>query len=401
MRIAHVSATYPPYRAGTGNVCEAQARELARRGHAVHVFTAASPSQPGLAAYEAIDGVHLHRLRPLLQVGNAPVIPALALALRRFDVVHLHYPFVFGAELVRLAAALTRTPLVLSFHNDLIGQGLRGAFFTQYQRASAAVSVATAARLCAVSLDHYHSSHLAASLARPTADRPEFVVELPNGVDIRHFSYPGSRIDFDRYRIPSDARILAFVAALDHAHHFKGLDRLLVAMPRLPQDTWLLVVGDGELRAGYERQARTLGIAERTVFAGRVDHDALPAFYRSSHVTVLPSSPPESFGMVLIESLACGTPVVASRIPGVRTVVEDGGDGLLVDTANPETLAHAITSLLADDDRRSAMGRRGREKVERCYAWESIGARLEAIYTDVLAEQTRRRSSYGAREVQP
>lgn len=389
MHIAHVTATFPPYRAGTGNVCLAHARELAKRGHTVHVFTATSQSNPDLPRHEVSGGMHVRRLKTPFRIGNAPVIPALAAVLFGFDLIHLHYPFVFGAEMARAAATLAGTPLVLSFHNDLAGRGIRSAIFSWYQRLSSAVTVATAARLCAVSMDHFDSSLLAGSLRRTVRSRPGFVVELPNGVDVHRFSVVGPRIDFDRYGIPADARVVLFVAALDRAHHFKGLDRLLRAMPLLAQDVRLLVVGDGDLRAGYQQQARWLGVDDRTVFAGRVDHDELPVFFRSSHVTVLPSTPPESFGLVLIESMACGTPVVASRIPGVRAVVEDGSDGLLVDSADAEALAQGIAAVIADDDRRRAMGRCGRAKVESCYAWETIGAQLETIYTQVLSQGDR------------
>src|SRR5262249_42463193 len=163
-----------------------------------------------------------------------------------------------------------------------------------------------------------------------------------NGVDACYFSpaEPTSDIRF-RHAIPLHAKVLLFVAALDRAHHFKGLNILLQALHALPAHVRLLVLGDGDLRQTYERQATLLGLAERVIFAGAIDHKETPPFFRSADLTVLPSSPPESFGLVLIESLACGTPVVASDIPGVRTVVSHGVDGLLVKPNNPTALAQA------------------------------------------------------------
>ena len=163
MRIAQVTATYPPYQGGTGNVCAYAARELARRGHEVQVLTAAAPDGRGNErpdAPQAPDGacLQVRRLRPLLRVGNAPLLPGLIGALRGFDLVHLHYPFIFGTEAVVLASALYDTPLVVSFHNDLIGDGLRAPLFSIYQRLAACLTLRGAARLCAVSLDHYASS---------------------------------------------------------------------------------------------------------------------------------------------------------------------------------------------------------------------------------------------------
>jgi glycosyltransferase involved in cell wall biosynthesis len=382
MKIAHISATFPPYRAGTGNVCFHNARELGRLGHELHVFTAEVPEAP---LRERRDGFTVHRLRPLVQVGNAPLLPQLLSLLRGFDLLHLHYPFIFGAELVRLASLLYRIPLVLSFHNDLIGDGIRAWLFAAYQRLSARLTVRGASCLCAVSLDHYQSSILRKSL---TVKKP-LVVPLPNGVDTECFSLSHNQRAADireRLTIPAAANLVLFVAALDRAHYFKGLGRLLRAFCALPSDTWLLVVGDGELRASYLKQAQALGIAQRTVFVGAVNHEELPPFYRTADVTVLPSSPPESFGLVLIESLACGTPVVASNIPGVRTVVTHQKDGFLVRHGDIADLAGKLKRLLSfSESQRSSMGLFGRSKVEQNYSWSTVGARLEAIYEQVLS----------------
>jgi glycosyltransferase involved in cell wall biosynthesis len=377
MHVAHVTATFRPYQGGTGNVCYYHARELARRGHAVDVFTAAMRGAPRT---ELADGMHIHRLPALLQIGNAPILPGLVSALRGFDLIHLHYPFILGAEMARAASALYHAPLVISFHNDLIGDGTRAAILALYQRASAALTVSSAARVCAVSLDHYHASNLGQALG----NRREVAVELPNGVDVDHFCPSGPAADLAAYGIPPDARVALFVAALDRAHHFKRLDRLLQAAKHLPPEVYLLVVGDGDLRAGYEQEAHALGLTGRIVFVGSVGHEAMPPLFRAAHLTVMPSTPPESFGLALVESLACGTPVIAANIPGVRTVVEHGSDGLLVDAGDPAALAAAIQQILADEATRQAMGQRGRAKVQARYAWPVIGARLETIYREVL-----------------
>lgn len=381
MRIAHVTATYPPYKGGTGNVCYHNARELVMRGHEVHVFTAAVPDAP---RDELQDGINVHRLRPIVRVGNAPLLPQLLATLRGFDVIHLHYPFILGAELVRLASLLYHTPVILSLHNDLIGDGARARLFSVYQKLSARFTVRHVSTLGAVSLDHYEHSRLRLDLE---GHEPS-VVELPNGVDVELF-HPlvGSNVR-ERYGISEDAFLVLFVAALDRAHHFKGLGHLLHAISQLPGGVWLLVVGDGELRSGYERQADSLGIAGRSVFAGAVDHAETPPYYRSADITVLPSSPPESFGLVLIESMACGTPVVASALPGVRTVVADGENGFLAEPGSPEALAAQLGRLLSlSPARREAMGAAGRRKVEQRYAWNRIGDQLDELYHQVAGRQ--------------
>jgi glycosyltransferase involved in cell wall biosynthesis len=392
MRIAHVSATFPPYLGGAGNVCDSNAKELARRGHEVHVFTAAVEGAP---ACEVRDRFTVHRLPRLIQIGNMPLLPNLASVLRGFDVVHLHYPFILGAELVRLAAIMSKTPLVVSFHNDLIGDRARAHLFRIYQAISAKLTIRNANRLCVVSSDHYQFSRLHRSLGH----LPIKVEELPNGVDLDLFQPDSSDNDIrDRYSIPQNAKLALFVAALDRAHHFKGLSFLLQSAATLPPDVWLLVVGDGDQRESYQEQALRLGIADRTIFAGAIQHEKTPPYFRSADVTILPSLPPESFGLVLIESLACGTPVIATRLPGVRTVVEDGRDGLLVEPGRPASLAEAMRKILDDEGHRRAMGTSGRAKVEARYGWKGIGAQLECIYDQVLSDAKRNTAPSGQHE---
>lgn len=383
-RIAHVTATFPPYLAGTGLVAYHNAAELARRGHEAHVFTAA---QAGAPAEETVDGVRVHRLRPVFRVGNAPLLPQLPNALRGFDLVHLHYPFITGAEFVGYAARRERTPLILSFHNDLIGQGGRAALFRHYQRLSARLTVRRADALAVVSRDHYESTALAASLGR----RAPRVVELPNGVDVHAFSPGDGAAVRARHGIPPAAPLGLFVAALDRAHHFKGLERLLKVWATGDSPAWLLIAGDGELRPAYEALCGALGIAGRVVFAGKVANRDLPPYYRAADVTVFPTAPPESFGLVLLESLACATPVIASNLPGVRTVVADGVDGYLVAPGDPADLARRLDHLLnLPDEARRVMGQAGRRKVEARYSWERIGDCLETLYAELPGVATRR-----------
>ncbi|HEY1011086.1 MAG TPA: glycosyltransferase family 4 protein [Herpetosiphonaceae bacterium] len=378
MRIAHVTATFPPYRGGTGNVCFHNARELARAGHEAHVFTSAIPGAP---ARETLDGVLVHRLRPLLRVGNAPVLPGLLTALRGFDLIHLHYPF-FGGELSALAARLAGAPLVVTYHQDVFLAGALGVAERILRHTVGRLALRSARRVLFTSRDYGEASY-ARALLRGREDR---IGELPNGVDAERFSPgPAAAGLRERLGVPAAAPVALLVAGLDRAHAFKGVDVLLAALARLP-DAWAVLVGDGDLRPSYAAQAAALGVAGRVRFAGRVATDELPEFYRLADVGVLPSvTMGEAFGLVLLESMACARPVVASNLPGVRTVVDDGADGLLAPPGDAAALADALGSLLSDPGRRQAMGERGRLKAEQRYSWPRIGERLEAIYREVAA----------------
>jgi glycosyltransferase involved in cell wall biosynthesis len=375
-----VTATFPPYRGGTGNVCYHNAAELARRGHAVTVFTALVAGAP---ERETRDGIRIRRLRPLVRAGNAPVLPQLLPTLAGFDVIHLHYPF-FGGEIAALAAGLNRTPLVITYHQDVFQSGLLGLAARLLTRTLGRWTLRRAQCLLFTSADYGQASYVRPMLA----GREGIIGELPNGVDVTAFTPgPAPAHLSRRYGLGSGDQVALLVGALDQAHYFKGVELFLRALSRLPAHVHGVIVGDGDLRPAYQAQAQALGLADRVAFAGRVPDGELADHYRLADVTVLPSTTMgEAFGLVLVESLACATPVIASSLPGVRTVVDDGVDGRLVEPGSSEALEGCLASVLSlPAPQRRAMGQAGRRKVEVRYAWEQIGGRLEAIYLSILA----------------
>ena len=382
MRIAHVVAVFSPYRSGTGNVCFYNARELVRRGHEVHVFTAAAPDTP---REEEMAGIQVHRLRPLVRVGNAPVLPQLLWQLDDFDVVHLHYPF-FGGEITTLAVKMRRTPMVITYHQDVYLEGGMGLLAEGLTHTLGRWTLRSARRLLFTSADYGRVS----AIRRLLQESESIIDALPNGVDVHRFT-PGelSPALRQQYGVNPEDRVVLLVAALDSAHYFKGVPVLLDALAQLPKQVKAVLVGDGDLRTTYEDQTRALGLANRVFFAGRVSEESLVDHYRLADVTVLPSiTMGEAFGLVLLESLACATPVIASNLPGVRTVVDDGIDGFLSKPGDVEALSIALQKMFdMPEERRQAMGLAGRRKVEEKYAWERIGELLEEIYWQVVGRK--------------
>jgi glycosyltransferase involved in cell wall biosynthesis len=388
VRIAHLTATFPPYPGGAGNTAFRFAAGQAERGSHVEVFTAPADGEvpdPGRAV--------VHRLDPVFAIGNAPLIPSLAW-LDGFDVVHLHYPFIFGSELTLLARLRRRSrrqALLVHYKNRLVASGVRGALFEAYEHSVAPALIRAADRVCVLSVDHADSVPY---LRRTRARDPGKLVEMPNGVDTEAFS-PGAA-DTDTRRslgIPEEALVLAFVATLDRAHHFKRLDVAIDAVAKLrDEDVHLVVAGGGELRAEFEAQARSAGVADRVHFLGAVPHAELPGILRAADVFLLTTEPPESFGIVLIEAMACGLPVIATDYPGVRAVVDEGGNGLLVPRGDPAAAAAAVRSLIeAGADGRAAMGVLGRAKAEANWAWPRLLDRMDRVYAEAI-EARRSRS---------
>jgi glycosyltransferase involved in cell wall biosynthesis len=369
MRIAHLTATFPPYWGGTGTVAFNQAAGLAERGHDVHVFTGTAG-----AAEDDPPGVTVHRMKPVLSIGNAPLLPQLR-RLDGFDVVHFHHPFIFGTEAV-LAGRLRRNrpALVATYHNRLIGERGRAPVFWLYEETMVRTVMRVADRVAVVSMDHAESvGHLRCGWRRG----PERYVEVPNGVDIEAFS-PGEAARGD---IPADATVALFVAALDRAHHFKRLDLTIDALARAADPSLhLLVVGGGELLEDYRAQADRAGVGERVHFAGAQPHGELPRFMRMADFLVLATEPPESFGLVYIEAMASGLPVIGTDIPGVRTVVRDGHNGFLVPRGDVVALASALDRMAQAD--RAALGAAGRADAEQRYGWPRVVEQLERVYED-------------------
>jgi glycosyltransferase involved in cell wall biosynthesis len=374
LRIVHVSATFPPYFGGTGTVCYHNTRVLAARGHEVHVFTA---EWPGPA--DNPPGVHVHRLRPIVRFGNAPVLPQLV-KMPADAIVHLHFPFYAGGEFVSIA----RRPYVVTYHQDVDLKGLIGRLTMAHDRTIGRSVLRRAKRLCPTSLDYFRTSRYANLIA----DMGERVVPIPNGVDPEVFrpAVPNPEVRI-RYSVPEAMPIVLFVGSMDRAHYFKGVPTLMRALAKTPEVAAILV-GDGDLRSEYAQLAVTLGLDARVRFAGRVDSSDLPDLYRAADLLALPSETRgEAFGVVLLEAMASGRPVIASELPGVRSVVSPGVDGFLFPPGDSDALADCIRSVIhMDPEKRSAMGGAGRCKVEAEYDWERIGDRLESLYRDVLAE---------------
>lgn len=378
MRIAHVTATFPPYYAGTGLVCYHNALELARRGHRVTVYTAAVQGETS----QEPTGIEVRRLPPAIRFGNAPLLPGL-LGLDGFDIIHLHYPFIFGAELIRLVSQVRRIPYILTYHNDLTGTGLRGRLFDIYSSFSIPLVFEGARKLAVLSYDHASACRVNGAFQKRMGD----VVEISNGVDINLFrpGIGGMAVRRD-LEVPEGYVVILFVGALDQAHHFKKVDYLLKSFALLEDEqAILMIVGDGDLKAGLVALADDLGISARTRFVGAVPHQCLAQYYSAADLVVLPSVAPESFGMVLIEAMACGKPVIASQLPGVRIVVHDGQDGLLVQPGDVASLTEKIRLLIKDPKLRKEFGARGRSKVEASYTWPKIAERLERVYEEAVS----------------
>lgn len=203
---------------------------------------------------------------------------------------------------------------------------------------------------------------------------------IPNGIDVEHFGADGPPVDAFK-----DGKLnILFVGRLENR---KGLGYLLQAFSQVKKerpDTRLIVVGPGvRLRRKYDRLIDKLGL-EDVVFTGYVPYSDLPMYYRTADIFCAPATGKESFGIVLLEGMAAGKPIVASNIEGYSSVVDDGEEGLLVPPKDGTSLARALLELLGDASRREEMGAKGRAKAQG-YGWGRVARMVQSYYLEVMA----------------
>jgi D-inositol-3-phosphate glycosyltransferase len=372
------------------------ARELAERGHHVDVFTRRidvdAPAVIPIARGETGSArlVHIDAGPPQYLDKDAlpPYIDEFAEGVAAFaagegvpyDVLHSHY-WLSGVA----GAALRRrwgVPHISMFHT--LGEVKSRSRMTELEPAARIDAERTIAheadRIVVASRDEQELlvRHYGASVDR--------IAVVPCGVNLDLFQ-PVEKEDARReLGLHDDDRILLFVGRIEP---LKGVDILLGAAAQVAAepDCFVLIIGGdsaeqhGEM-AHLRLLASELGISERVSFLGAVDHEKLPLFYSAADVCVMPSFY-ESFGLVALESMACGTPVVASRVGGLTATVRDGETGYLIPWRCPEPFAERIELLLGNEQLRRAFGSAAREDVER-FRWANVADAVLGLYAELL-----------------
>ncbi|MCR4279926.1 MAG: glycosyltransferase family 4 protein [Candidatus Komeilibacteria bacterium] len=378
-KIAHVVCTFPPYQGGMGNVARENCRLLAERGYDVTLFTPRYRYLADVSEREEKDGFKIFRFKTLIESGNAALVPQVVWLLRKYDVIHLHYPFYGAGIFVGLAKIIGPAKLVVHYHMDNIATGAKNVFFRGYRALILPQLLKLADKVVVHSRDYAFNCYGSWWL-KFFAHK---LVEIPNGVDTNSFTpLPNYKDKFLK-----KPKQLLFVGGLDKAHYFKGVDILLQAVSKLRHQDWLLdIVGGGELLEDYRNKAHLLGLKNKVLFPGRADDPRLREFYRNAYLTILPSfTRGEAFGMVLIESMSSGTPVLTTNLPGVRVVVDDQINGLLAKPGDAEDLRSKLDYLLTHSSALTDMATGGLEKARQYYDWQIIGDKLASLYENLLS----------------
>lgn len=352
MRILHCLYYYRPHYSGLTVYTERLARALAGRGHTVTVLTSRYDSS--LPAEEWLEGVRVRRVGVAAVISKGPIMPAYQIEgvrlARQHDVVHVHVPQIDAAPLA-LGARLLGKPVVLTFHCDLDlprsplnWLANRASYLADQLTAGLASAIVTNTR------DYAEDSPLLrGKLGRLVVIPPPIEVATPTEREVAALRA--------RLGLQPGQPVIGMAARLATE---KGVEILARAMLRVlerhPQAR-VLYVGQYQNVMGEEEYARRLRpvldrLGDRWTFLGVLTPAEMGAFYAACDVTVLPSlNRTESFGMVQVESMVCGTPVVASDLPGVRQPTQVTGMGTTVPPGDPQALAEALLDVLDHPDR--------------------------------------------------
>jgi len=332
MHIVHVGKYYSPYRGGIETVVEQICRGLVERGDRV---TALVCNDGPTTTEEMLHGVHVIRLGTRLLLNSQPFTFRLTAALRSlsFDLLHFHTPNPVGAMAV--LAARTQRPIVATHHSDIIRQRILGKPATAAQ----ALLYHRAAALVAATPKHIEHSRVLRRFAHKS-----HVIHFP--IDASPYSQADDSWDEALPLAWQNEPLILFVGRLVY---YKGVNVLLDALASV-KSARLAIVGEGPLERELVDRARVLGLSERVAFLGGVPEPRLKALYKRCRFLVLPSvARSEAFGMVQLEAMAAGRPVISTDLKsGVPYVNQHRKTGLVVAPSDSTALAAAINVLLDD-----------------------------------------------------
>ena len=383
MKICVLTWEFPPrIVGGIARHCNGLAKALVHLGHEVHVFTLDFPGAP---ESEEVDGIKIYR--SVTELGH-PNFLTWALLFNHFlekrmanvgskvefDVIHVHDWLTAPAGISYRHH--TEKPLVVTVHSTEIGraQGLHNSdsltidgieWWATYEANKTIVTSGSMRREIA---DHFHLPW----------DKIEIIA---NGIDLTKFqeSSTDKQSVRRRYGVNPHEKLVLCVGRLVPQ---KGIEHLIRAVPMIVRrfpEAKCIIVGEGWLRAHLEYVARSTGYQWKVKFTGFIPDSDLVALLKSADVLVVPSIY-EPFGIVALEGMATGVPVVASQVGGLSEVIEHNRTGIFVYPKSPESIAWGIDKILSDPDHARWMTENAKDKLHKAYSWEAVAMKTVEVY---------------------
>jgi glycosyltransferase involved in cell wall biosynthesis len=392
MKILHVISTFPPAYAfgGPPKVAFDVCKELAKRGHYVEVYTTNAYDQK--RNFKPLDKQIVIRNIKVTYFSNFPKIKNLYVApemivklwkiLEDFDIVHVHFGRQLYDAFFGLGGKKICTPYVLQAHGALPHIGRMRRTKIVYDKLFGWRTIRNASKVIALNC-------VEAEQYKAIGVPEEKIAIIPNGIDFSEYADLPPKGSFKRkFNIPEDRKIILYLGRI---HKIKGIDVLVKAYAHLKNemnvnDAVLVVAGPDD---GFLNEVKSLtynlGIADSVLFTGPLyGRDKLEAFV-DSEIYVLPSRY-ETFPMTILEAYACGKPIIASKIDGLKDLVIDGETGLLFEPENVKQLVEKMIYLLNNDEKAMEIARKARILVKEKYTIDKVIDVLEKLYIEVACK---------------
>lgn len=361
MNILMVTNEFLPSIGGVQTHVHELSRALVRLGHAVHVLT--RRRDQSAPADEFIDGIRVHRCR----LADSHLIydwqlrRRLKKLVREFaiDVVHVH-----GMRPLKACAGAAATVVFTNHTSGFLRRAGLGEKLREKMRRQLEIADCVLA-----------PSEELADRTRETGYTGD-VKFIANGVDTEKFC-PGESDLRVSLSIPQSAFVAVLARRLVQKNGVLYLARALAQIEST--DFHLVVAGDGAERGDFETLARASACGDRVHMLGAVANASMPNVYRAADVAILPSLM-EATSIAGLEAMACGLPLIGTRVGGIPAIVDDGLSGILVEPANVDAMAAAINALLADRERASALGRSSLAKAQEQFCWPEIARQTLSVY---------------------
>ena len=371
MRVLQISKFYKPVMGGIEKVAWELAEGLRAQGLRSDVLCS---NQQLHTRREDFDGYQVVRASSLGMLLSTSMAPSMVAELRRMstasDLIHLHMPDPMAALAVWLVRP--RVPLVVHWHSDVIRQRRAMRLYQPLQtwllrRADAVIA----------------TSHPYAEASQPLQPWRDKVRVIPIGISDLRPAVDMSAVAALRHRF-GDRRI---VFALGRMAYYKGFEVLIAAAAQLPDDTVVVIGGDGELLQHFRCRVAELGLDSKVRLPGQIADHELPLYFAACEIFCMPSTVrSEAYGVAIVEAMVMGRPVVASDIngSGVPWVNQHGLTGLNAPAADVQALAGALAALLRDPALRRRMGDAGRERFLRHFTAHNMTRQVIDLYQELL-----------------
>lgn len=389
MRILMLSWEYPPrIIGGISRVVHDLAQRLGAQGNEVHIVTCLDQ---GALEEEMDKYVHVHRVRSyelstvnfidwVLQLNYSMLERCIMLAGRTggFDIIHAHdWIVAFAARVLKASYGI---PLISTIHATEWGRNW--GIHNEIQRYISSVEWWLTYESWKVIVNSSYMYNEVSQVFHLPSDKIRII---PNGVDLDKFRGYKKDYDFRRNFAADNEKIVFFVGRLVNE---KGAHILLDAMPKILAyygGVKLVITGKGPQMDFLRNKAASMGIEKKVYFTGYISDDNLSRLYMCVDVAVFPSLY-EPFGIVALESMVAGVPVVVSDVGGIGEIVEHGIDGMKAYAGNPDSLADSILEILHNPGKAEDMKAKALEKLRRQYDWSNISEKSLKTYEEVLSE---------------